>query len=197
MKDYTGITSCYLTFVRPTDRRSSNKGIIWELLCKCGKIHYCRPQDVLCGRITSCGCNTSNRMSIAGKQSRQFPPHISSARVVWRTYRSDGLDFESFYALSQQPCYYCGRKPHRTINISKSKSRSGKCSDEQIHNGDFTYNGLDRVDNTKGHVKENIVPCCCTCNKSKMDQTLEDFLLHIERMYEHTRKLRQIQMVSI
>jgi hypothetical protein len=29
--------------------------------------------------------------------------------------------------------------------------------------------GLDRVDNTKGHIKSNIVPCCPTCNSARMD----------------------------
>lgn len=29
--------------------------------------------------------------------------------------------------------------------------------------------GMDRIDNTKGHTKDNVVACCPTCNSARMD----------------------------
>jgi hypothetical protein len=33
------------------------------------------------------------------------------------------------------------------------------------------YNGIDRVDNEKGYLVENCVPCCFTCNSLKKSVT--------------------------
>ena len=51
------------------------------------------------------------------------------------------ISIEDFVALWGKPCSYCGDKIE-TI-------------------------GIDRVDNKKGYVKRNIVPCCTLCNSMK------------------------------
>jgi hypothetical protein len=35
---------------------------------------------------------------------------------------------------------------------------------------------LDRVDNSKGYTKENIVPCCFQCNRMKHTESVEGFI---------------------
>lgn len=47
---------------------------------------------------------------------------------------------------------------------------------------DFIYNGLDRVDNTKSHTKENCVPCCKYCNYAKRNLTIEEFFTLLENI---------------
>ncbi len=50
------------------------------------------------------------------------------------------LTFEAYVAITSQPCYYCrGSLP--------------------------PTGGLDRIDNTLGYTKENVLPCCTTCNR--------------------------------
>lgn len=61
-----------------------------------------------------------------------------------------GLSFSEFLTLTSAPCHYCGRPP--------SKVRS-----------DYTYNGLDRLDNDKGYYPKNVVTCCYPCNRVKSD----------------------------
>jgi len=39
------------------------------------------------------------------------------------------------------PCYYCG----------------------------YPSNGVDRIDNSIGHIMTNCIPCCHTCNVARMD----------------------------
>lgn len=36
-----------------------------------------------------------------------------------------------------------------------------------IYCGDTSIIGCDRVDNNKGHTKDNVVPCCATCNMAR------------------------------
>jgi hypothetical protein len=66
------------------------------------------------------------------------------------------ISFEYFMTFWQKPCAYDG-KPIETI-------------------------GLDRIDNTKGYVKGNIVPCCFTCNKAKMDRSGKEYIAHCKRV---------------
>jgi hypothetical protein len=65
-----------------------------------------------------------------------------------------------------------------------------------LDNGDFIYNGLDRVDSMKGHTPDNVVPCCYRCNCAKNNMSFNDFISHIEKMYEHTRRFRQDQCLA-
>lgn len=179
-KDWTGRKYNYLTFVRRSDRKSGST-TKWELRCDCGNIVYKLAHIVVNGSIQSCGCKQSEARSRSGMKARKYDPVISSARRVWRnTYKDDGLDFDTFYALSQQPCHYCGRPPHRITNAAASARTA---SATQLHDGYFTYNGLDRVDNTKGHTRGNLVPCCSTCNYMKRNMTLSEFLEQVGRIF--------------
>lgn len=59
------------------------------------------------------------------------------------------VNYDDFVALAIKPCYYCG------------VYQSGAC------------NGVDRIDNNKGYISTNVVPCCTMCNMMKNDQSIE------------------------
>ena len=40
-------------------------------------------------------------------------------------------------------------------------------------NGQYLYNGIDRIDNKLGYIKGNMTPCCKICNHAKHDLTFE------------------------
>lgn len=163
---------------------------MWELSCICGNTTVQEAYSVTSGRVKSCGCWHSEQSRQNGlrnsQANRKFSPMISSAKAVAYNYRN-GCDFDTFYRLSQQDCYYCGRAPHRTFNTANT---AGKriVSQEQRDYGNFTYNGLDRLDSSKDHSPDNVVPCCYDCNRAKMAMSVDDFIAHIERIYLHTRK---------
>jgi hypothetical protein len=150
---------------------------IWELICDCGNKTYSIMSQVTCGKKQSCGCLAKEVKIITaskrGLANRKFSPIISSARKVWRHYK-DGCDFESFLKISQLPCHYCNRNPYRIYNISSNSS--GYISTTiQSEKGNFIYNGLDRIDSSKNHAPNNIVPCCWDCNDMKKDRSYEEF----------------------
>ena len=66
--------------------------------------------------------------------------------------------------LTSQNCYYCGIPPQKTI-------QNRKCS-----RGQYTYNGIDRIDNSLGYLENNVVTACWECNIGKSTQTLKGFL---------------------
>jgi hypothetical protein len=162
-KDWAGQKIGKLTFIRATVKKR-----MWEALCECGKTTIVRP-----GGTRSCGC---------GGHVRKHTPVMSTAHRVWKNYKSDGLSFDDFYRLSQQNCNYCGTAPNQKRNDYTSNPAYGE---KQRIEGDFTYNGLDRVDSSKGHTPDNVVPCCWECNDMKGTLTLEDFKIHIRRIFAH------------
>lgn len=175
-KDWTDKKYNRLTFIRPTDRRTGGR-ILWEALCDCGNTTYLAPGTAASGHVKSCGC-----LHDEGHQKiRQFLPVISSARVVWAQAYNDGdIDFDYFYTLSQRVCDYCGSPPIREFNLATRRSKY--TSELQRREGTFIYNGLDRIDSSKGHTISNVVPCCWTCNRMKGDMGYEEFKTHIKKI---------------
>lgn len=80
------------------------------------------------------------------------------------------INKEDFLEFTQQKCYYCGKEPE---TLSKNK----------CNNGDFVYNGLDRVDSSLGYTKENVVTCCKQCNFSKGKTHQNEFVEWIKSVY--------------
>jgi hypothetical protein len=80
---------------------------------------------------------------------RYYKEYISSAIKKGREII---IDFEIFKSLVTSACYYCN-------HISETETI-----------------GIDRVDNSKGYIKENCVPCCWKCNRMKHVYHPEFFL---------------------
>ena len=181
VQEMVGMTFNHLTLMEPTDRRSRHQ-ILWKVSCVCGNIIFRPSGMVRRGFVKSCGCQTKAMRVTSGRKSRRLDPRISSARSIWgRVYR-DGCDFETFLILSQKPCTYCGRHPHRVFNRYDTDKRHPK-----REGADFVYNGLDRIDNAKDHSPENVVPCCTVCNMMKGTLSVDEFLTHIRLVSLHNQ----------
>lgn len=139
----------------------------WLCKCKCGKEKVINGKDLRLGFTKSCGC------------LQTFPFGIAMMRAAMGRYKYQAkkrnLDFnltqKQFAEITQKDCQYCGAKPN---NISKNS----RC------NGDYIYNGIDRVDNGKGYIIDNIVPCCITCNLAKGKSSLQEYKDWIGRSYK-------------
>lgn len=108
-------------------------------------------------------------------------------RAMWHVYNSNALTYgrnfelspDEFESIISRNCYYCGEAP-RTRRWASIK-------------GDITYNGIDRVDNTKGYTLTNVVPCCSTCNLWKKNKNTVDFLTHAEKVAAYQAKQKLLQ----
>lgn len=60
-------------------------------------------------------------------------------------------------------CFYCGAAPKPT-------------------------NGIDRVDNSKGYVENNVVTSCRSCNVAKLDRPLDGFLAWVKQAHAHQER---------
>lgn len=81
------------------------------------------------------------------------------------------LDRTQVKDLTSAECHYCGARPS-SVTSTPAKSYSAEGS----KNAEYVYNGIDRVDNSKGYIPGNCVPCCAGCNTWKSAQSVEEFI---------------------
>ena len=133
-------------------------------------------------------CNMHyQRLNLHGtvdKPRRGYENGKGNKNKVIHSYRGKakrrGLDYailqndDIVEGLLQGNCHYCGAAPS---NISNSKG----------HNDAYIYNGIDRVDSSKGYVDGNCVSCCKVCNRAKSDMPVDVFFAWAQQVSERIR----------
>lgn len=145
----------------------------WSCKCSCGKELNLKGFILLNGRKQcSRTCKNSNNKLAEGQASinSAYRDFTKSAR---RRKIKVEITKEEFIYISTKPCIYCGQHPESVTN------KNGKL------NGDFLHNGIDRVNNSIGYVKNNVVPCCWNCNRAKGTLTMEEFKNWIQKIKNH------------
>ncbi len=173
-----------LTFHRLTvmaEAPDINHRSAWVCQCECGTIKNIKTEELRSGGTKSCGCwnveQRAKRVKNMYSKCIKYSPEIASARKIWKT-RYPEINFDDFYHISQQNCYYCNSAPANSQNVATKKS-----SQEMKDKGHFIYNGLDRLDNNKQHSKDNCVACCKYCNYAKRERTEQEFKDWIIKVY--------------
>lgn len=83
------------------------------------------------------------------------------------------LDKIFYYKLTNMPCNYCKILP---FAINGHKNTGSKILYE------YTYNGVDRINNSKYYLLDNVVPACFICNQGKSKMPPEVFLGKIDKI---------------
>jgi len=150
----------------------------WECLCECGNKIITRGSNLRSGHTKSCGCQRVD--SATGRKSEYGESSFKNlyANVYKTTAKRRNIDFditiEEFKKIVLSNCVYCGSEPSNYHLRTRGF-------------GSFRYNGIDRVDNSRGYIKGNVVPCCKRCNYMKHSMDRNDFLSHVEKIAKHIR----------
>lgn len=168
--DYSGQRFGMLVAVKPTKKRSGGH-ILWECLCDCGNTRDAAPTNIKFqakrGDPVSCGC----------ADRRAKPSGYAACTALIARYRTGAKIRNIRWALSRleaeelfkSDCVYCGAKP-------------GSTSAPTGVNGDYTYSGIDRQNNSLGYILGNAVACCYICNTMKNNLEVDEFLTHVRRI---------------
>lgn len=119
----------------------------------------------------------TNRPEVKQKARKYYQDNKASIRVRTKNHywtlngqfhqykkraKKSGMEFllseEECKKFYQTKCVYCG--------------------------GDITGLGIDRIDNKKGYIITNVVPCCSRCNFMKHVLSVDDFISHIKKILE-------------
>ena len=184
VKDITGQTFGRLEVLEFVESRQvgKNKKRFYKCKCSCGNEVVTSREGLVSGNTNSCGC-LAKEMTLERNKTKRLPDnqslwnlgykaHLKDAKI--RGYESE-LSPEDYREITSQDCYYCGKPP-------QSKTHPNLY-------GEIFRNGVDRIDSSKGYTKDNVRPCCSTCNYMKLDMTEQEFFEHINRIGErHTPK---------
>jgi hypothetical protein len=171
--------------------RNKHGHLVWICKCDCGKICEKEGNNIKTGNTKSCGCLNIEKIIQRRSLSQ---PWLASFNYLVRNYKSrakrKGLVFElsneECLSLFKGNCYYCGVDPLNTANVYRKKDGSSNRTD--IMNpatAGFTYNGIDRINNDMGYISDNCNSCCKTCNYTKINILLDEWLCWMSRIAEY------------
>jgi hypothetical protein len=165
---------------------NKTKHAYWNCVCECGAAQAVRGTKLAKGLSVQCSaCNLgkskSSRASTWDAKRSSNVPGEAAFRTILMNYIKNanhkGIPFEledaHVHSLLSGNCHYCGIGPS-ALRVS----RNGL--DTMMHNG------IDRVDNSLGYSRDNVVTCCRTCNFAKRDMSTDEFLSWVFRIYRHS-----------
>lgn len=170
------------------DGAASSGGLRWLCRCDCG-----REKSILGDSLRkkngtrSCGCLVAERTREVFEERRRISGAYGSGfRRLYNRYRFRAkyeklpfcLSEEVVATISRRSCHYCGALPAQIMEPDGTP---------------WIYNGLDRVDNARGYVPENVVSCCRVCNEMKLDRSVNDFLKHVRAIVAHTSRPQSLE----
>lgn len=150
---------------------------IWKYQCDCGKFVLYRSDQVKSGHTKTCGIGTCRANGLEFGLSAKRTVYTGYKRGASKRGLSFDLDFDRFIEITQRNCHYCGELPSNRMHPT-------------INTGDFVYNGIDRVDNTKGYFLENCVACCRKCNYAKRDMGEDEWNEWLDKIIETQLKVK-------
>ncbi len=140
----------------------------WLCECECGGVCVVHAANLRSGNTVSCGCA---RIKYTDHTTGAF--HGVVARYVSQA-RDRGLEWALSAAACQTlmaaNCTYCGGPPSNTATVKSSV---------------FIYNGIDRIDSSKGYKSDNVTSACKTCNWAKSAMSTIEFQAWVTRVYHH------------
>jgi hypothetical protein len=146
----------------------------WYCKCDCGVEKVISGNSLQSGSTLSCGCY---QKEITGNVKR-IEKGMAAFNAIFGRYKRNAkrrqvvfeLDLDTFFKMTQDECHYCGELPSQIMR--------GDC----IKNGEFIYNGIDRIDSNKGYTLDNVVTCCKYCNFGKREMPQQEFFEWVQRV---------------
>lgn len=181
-QNFAGTVVRSIEAVEKTDKHN-NGYIVWKAKCLlCGKENEF-PSYYFTRNHVRCECEAWKEKYSEMVGRKPLPNNQAHVNMLYSSYKRAAqerslyfnLTMDEFRQFVESDCHYCGASPSVTYT---SRNLAGE----------YAWNGIDRVDNTKGYEKENCVPCCSMCNLAKSSHSKEDFLNWVKRVYDHSIK---------
>ena len=185
--DLTGKKFGRLTVIKRNYPNNKYNRTMWLCKCDCGKEKVILGCSLKGGKTRSCGCLKKKLLIKLNKNKKikhnKLALGVASMKSVIDSYKRNakkrGIEYnlteEQFKEITQKDCYYCGAKPN---NVAKRKGCNGR----------YIYNGIDRIDNTRGYTADNVTSCCHLCNSAKGKLTMQEFRKLIKKVYNNLKR---------
>lgn len=176
--DLTGKTFGKLTILRRsgTQGKGRRSTSVWHCVCICGKEEEFSTSNITDIKYPACSQCKKDDISIRARDRVKRPnlPMSDYYSSYKRNSQNRKIEWDIsphlFLLLTSQNCIYCGQKPSRKVR--------DKYGDRELY-----VSGLDRVDNRRGYLPDNVVPCCKICNYAKKAYSLPEFLEWVSNVF--------------
>jgi len=182
-KDISGQKFGKLTAIKISEKRyKTARCLLWDCVCDCGNTVAVPGTALRKGATKSCGCSRNTEESRGNQaKKRMIDSEVLAINKLIHRYKQSAekrgyewnLTFEQVQKIVHKPCKYCNTPP--SIHIDTSSKFRGK--------SELLVSGIDRVDNSKGYVEDNIVPCCSFCNRAKNTLTEQSFFEWVKKVF--------------
>lgn len=138
-----------------------NKVAVYGCECDCGGKAVLTANQIRSNKTLKClECDRQIGWKVVARIRKKMQGYKVCAKKRSREW---SLTYEQFEKYCLSDCVYCGNSPN-------------------------PINGVDRVDNSKGYIESNCVPCCTQCNMAKCELEQEEFLIQICRIHNNLSK---------
>lgn len=158
LKDVAGMKFNKLTVIKRVGTNPTGNAL-WLCECDCGNETTVSGQHLRSGNTKSCGCLAKFKHG-EGSFRKLYKSYVKNAS---RRSHEWNLSEDRFRELTKMECHYCGREPEMI-----AKAQGG--------NGEYIYNGVDRVDNSLGYTIDNSITACKYCNQAKHAMSYDNFI---------------------
>lgn len=164
---------------------NGKKPVHHRCVCDCGNERVIAINTIIQGKSKSCGCVGFHNIKEYIINVKKQPYNIAAFEELYNRYLNNAqkrgmvfhLSKEEFGILIKDNCFYCGSEPNTNHNL---KRRS------EVDNT-YLYNGIDRIDNSKGYTVDNAVTCCKKCNLMKHVLTKEEFIIQAKKITDNQK----------
>ncbi len=171
-----------LTVLDRISNFEGRKRTYYKCKCVCNTVTYIEGSKLLNGHTKSCGCLRKKLMREQKWARKEYGKALENR--IYHSYKDNAKYKNIIFNLSkqevliffQQKCFYCGTPPNKIVT-------------KKNFYGSFTYNGIDRLDNDRGYIKENCVTCCSFCNYTKNKTDFKEFIIWIRKVYHYTKNM--------
>lgn len=125
------------------------------------------PEEIIFGRKIKRGSKTPKNAENEAEERIKASKLISAYKCKDKKHGHEICDIDIDWMINNimhKPCVYCG---------------------------DTHLVGCDRIDNTKGHLKTNVVPCCCICNRARCNSFSYEEMLVLGKTIKQIKSNRK------
>lgn len=152
----------------------------YQCRCSCDDktISWVNRQELTSGRSAGCRCKVKNYRYLERGESCLRGFYNSYKRAALNRNLKFDLSKTYFTTLVFNRCCYCLSLPYQTRRIGRGS------------NGYIIANGIDRVMNDVGYIRNNVVSCCTVCNYAKHSMSISDFSRWLIRLSRYQYQAR-------
>lgn len=161
--------------------------------------YYNKNKELICKRSNEWAKNNKEKLKKTRKEYSKTKTHKEN-RKKYRQKTEVKIKYNTYYrSKTREIKYRYNAAKHRAARKNHVFEITESQYTQYLNNGCYYCGcslfiengiGLDRINNSIGYTKENVLPCCGSCNKTRGDRfTVEETKIMIMALLEHRNNL--------